>query len=372
MIDRIRPQRGLDAIRPYIPGKPIEDVRREYGLEDVIKLASNENPLGVSPLALTAMEQAMSRLHLYPDGSGYMIRSALADHFGVTLSEVAIGNGADDLILELSMAYLEDGDEVVTSRSSFPMYDIYTAAMRARMVKTPLTSSLGLDLNAMAAAVTARTKLVYVCNPNNPTGTVVEAPALESFLSAIPERVLVILDEAYAEMADCPQFPDSLRYVRDGRPNVVVLRTFSKVYGLAGIRIGYGFAPAEIVATLMKIKPPFNVNILAQAAGMAALQDQAFVRRSVAENRDARQALYRALDRLGLEYAESHTNFVLVHIGSQATDVQQSLLRQGIIVRPCAGYDLPEFLRVSLGTAEQNARFVEALEQILATPGDVP
>ncbi len=366
MSNRFRPQRGLNRINPYVPGKPIEEVQREYGLDDVIKLASNENPLGVSPLALTAMRDAISRLNHYPDGAGFALRSALAEHFHLTLSQVAIGNGADDLILELSMAFLEDDDEVVTSRSSFPMYDIYTAAMRARMVKTPLTDSWGLDLDAMADAVTDRTKLVYVCNPNNPTGTIVDADALESFLAKIPERVLVVLDEAYAEMVDSERFPNSLRYVREGRPHVVVLRTFSKVYGLAGIRVGYAFAAPEVVSTLFKIKPPFNVNILAQAAGIAAIQDHAFVLRSVAENQAARRSLCRAFDRLGLEYAESHTNFVLVRIGPHAVDVQQALLRQGIIVRPCTGYDLPEFLRISLGTPEENERFIHALEEILA------
>jgi histidinol-phosphate aminotransferase len=366
MTEALRPQRGLDAIKPYVPGRPVEDVRREYGLDDVIKLASNENPLGVSPKALASMQEAISRLNHYPDGAGLAFRTALADHFGIELSQVAIGNGADDLILELSLAYLEDEDEVVTSRSSFPMYDIYTAAMRARMVKTPLTGNFGLDLKAMADTITDRTKIVYVCNPNNPTGTIVEAPALESFLARIPESVLVVMDEAYAEMVECPQFPDSLRYVRDGTPNVVVLRTFSKVYGLAGIRIGYAFAPPDVVSVLMKIKPPFNVNVLAQVAGIAALGDQAFVQRSVAENRRARENLYRAFDRMKLEYAESHTNFVLVKIGPQAGQVHQSLLRRGIIVRPCIGYDLPDHLRISLGTVEENQRFIHALEEILA------
>jgi histidinol-phosphate aminotransferase len=361
----IHQQSGLDAIKPYVPGKPIEDVKREYGLDDVIKLASNENPLGVSPRALQAMQEALPRLNHYPDGANYEFRSALAEHFRVDRSQVAVGNGADDLILELSMAYLENGDEVVVSRSSFPMYDIYTSAMRANMVKTPLTSDLGIDLGAMADAVTERTKLIYVCNPNNPTGTIVTSADVHAFVERVPERVIIVMDEAYVEMVDSDDFPDSLAYVRGGRPNVVVLRTFSKVYGLAGIRIGYGFAPEEIVSTLFRIKPPFNVNVLAQAAGIAALQDQSFVKRSVQENRNGREWLYGEFRRMGLKYAPSHTNFILMEIGPNAASVQQALLERGVIVRPCGGYDLPEYLRISIGTRGQNERFIRALEEVL-------
>jgi histidinol-phosphate aminotransferase len=366
MTQPIRPQRGLDSIHAYVPGKPIDEVKREYGLDDVIKMASNENPLGVSPKALRAMQDALPRLNHYPDGASYEFRSALATHFDVDRSQVAVGNGADDLILELSMAFLDEGDEVIVSRSSFPMYDIYTAAMRARIVKTPLTPQQGIDLDAMADAVTDRTRLIYVCNPNNPTGTIVGAREVERFLGRIPERVIIVMDEAYVEMVDSDDFPDSLAYVRSGRPNVVVLRTFSKVYGLAGIRIGYGFAHADLMATLFRIKPPFNVNVLAQAAGIAALDDGEFVARSVDENRKGREFLYEGLARLGLEYAASHTNFILVRFGPRAAGVQQALLERGVIVRPCGGYDLPEHLRISIGTPVENARFLRELEAVLA------
>jgi len=361
----IHQQHGLDSIKPYVPGKPIEDVKREYGLDDVIKLASNENPYGVSPNALAAMKASLCRLNKYPDGAGYELRAALAAHFHVDMDQVAIGNGADDLIQELSMAYLEDGDEVVISRSSFPMYDIYASAMRARLVKTPLTDDLGIDLEAMADAITERTKLVYVCNPNNPTGTIVGADDIDAFIRRIPENVLVVLDEAYFEMVDSTDYPESLSYVREGRTNVFVMRTFSKVYGLAGIRVGYGFAHPEIVSTMLRIKPPFNVNVLAQTAGIAALTDVAFVSESVDGNKAGRQYLTREFDRLELSYAESHTNFVLVNIGPSAPAVQQQLLERGIIVRPCVGYELPEYLRVSIGTMEQNARFIRTLREIL-------
>ena len=361
----LRPQRGLNSIKPYVPGKPIGEVERELGIHDVIKLASNENPFGVSPKALAAMRGALETTNVYPDGASYDLRMAIAQRFGFSLDEVAAGNGADDLVLELSMVYLDEGDEVIVSRSSFPIYDIYTHAMRAKLVKTPLVPGYRIDLDAMARAMNARTRIVYVCNPNNPTGTMVTAAELDRFMARVPDSVLVVLDDAYAEMADSPEFPDSLGYVREGRRNVLVLRTFSKVYGLAGIRIGYGFGHRDTIAPLFKVKPAFNVNSVAQAAGIAALDDEEFVRFTVSENRKGRESLYGEFRRLGLEFAESHTNFVLVRIGPEAGVVQQRLLREGVIVRPCAAYDLPECLRVSIGTMPQNERFVAALERVL-------
>ncbi len=361
----VRPQRGLDKLRPYVPGKPIDEVKREYGLEDVIKLASNENPFGSSSKALEAIAAALPQLNLYPDGSSHDLRLALADRFGFALDQVAIGNGADDLILQLSMAFLEDGDEVVVSRSSFGMYDIYVHAMRAVLVKTPLAPGYRIDLDAAADAITDRTQIVYVCNPNNPTGTMSTAAELDRLLERLPDDVLCVVDEAYAEMVESEEYPDALAIVRDGRPNLLVLRTFSKVYGMAGIRLGYGFGHADIVGALAKARAAFTVNRLAQAAGIAALDDEAFVRESVEMNRQGRQQLCEAFDRLGLEYAKSHTNFVLVKIGPTALDVMEGLLRRGIIVRPMTAYELPEFLRISIGTSAQNKRLIGALEALL-------
>ncbi len=361
----LHPQRGLDGIKAYVPGKPLSELERELGIRDAIKLASNENPFGVSPKALAAMRDALAAANIYPDGANYDLRLAVAKHFGFELDQVAVGNGADDLILELSMAYLDDGDEVIVSRSSFPIYDIYTNAMRAKLIKTPLASGYRIDLDAMARAINPRTRIVYVCNPNNPTGTMVTAAELARFMRHVPGGVLVVLDDAYAEMADSPEFPDSLAYVREGRTNVVVLRTYSKVYGLAGIRIGYGFGHRDTIAPMFKVKQAFNVNSVAQAAGIAALEDEEFVRLTIAENRKGRDFLCAQFRRLGLEFAESHTNFVLVKIGPQAADVQQRLLRAGVIVRPCGAYDLSECLRVSIGTMPENERFIAALERVL-------
>jgi histidinol-phosphate aminotransferase len=250
------------------------------------------------------------------------------------------------------------------------VYDIYTNVMRARLIKTPLKDDYSLDLEAMAAAITERTKVVIICNPNNPTGTIVTAGAVEAFMAEVPDHVLVVFDEAYYELVESgfpsDVYPDTLRYVREGRENVLIMRTFSKVYGLAGIRLGYAVAMPETLAPINRVKEPFAVNLLAQAAGVAALEDQAFLEQTVAANHAGRLYLYAQFERLGLNYVRSHTNFILLELGPQADEVQQRLLEQGVIVRPCGGYDLCDFLRVTVGSQAQNARFIETLERVLA------
>ena len=365
MTTHIRPQRGLAAMKPYAPGTPIEEVEREYGLQDVIKLASNENPLGPSPKAVAAIERTLSRLNFYPDGQSYYLRQAIAEHLGFEREQVTVGNGADGIIMQLCLAYLEEESEVIVSRSSFPVYDRFTHTMRATLVKTPLTENYGLDLEAMAHAITDRTRLVFVCNPNNPTGTIVTADEVDAFMAAVPEHVLVVFDEAYYEYVESSNYPDTLRYLREGVPNVVTMRTFSKAHGLAGIRLGYAIAMPEILAPMNQVKGVFNINLLAQAAGIAALEDEAFLKRSVAANHAGLHFLYGEFERLGLNYVESHGNFVLVKIGPRATAVQQRLLEQGVIVRSCTAYDLPDFLRISVGDEAQNIRLIEALENVL-------
>lgn len=371
MTTKVRPQPGLDHLRPYVPGTPIEEVQRKYGLSHIVKLASNENPLGTSPRALEAIQEALPRLHFYPDSQCYNLRQALAAHLQVDPEQLIIGNGADGIITQTCMAYLDQDSEVVVSKSSFPVYDIFTHVMRATLVKTPL-KNYGLDLEAMAGAITGRTKLVFVCNPNNPTGTIVTAAEVEAFMDRVPDHVLVVFDEAYYELVASDEFPDTLGYIREGRENVMVMRTFSKVYGLAGIRLGYGVAMPSVLAPMNRAKESFAVNLLAQAAGVGALEDTEFLQRTVAANEASRRYLYQELERLGLFFVPSHTNFVLVQIGPQASEVQQELLKRGVIVRPCGGYDLCDFLRVTVGTPEQDARFIEALELVLARPDDAP
>jgi histidinol-phosphate aminotransferase len=360
----VQEQPGLRLIRPYIPGTPIEDVQRELGLHDVIKLASNENPIGTSTRATGAIRDALSRLSMYPDGQCYRLRHALAEYLGFPPGQIVAGNGVDDLIVQTCMAFLDERCEVITSQSSFPIYDTYAHVMRATLIKTPV-KDYGLDLEAMAAAIGPNTKVIFVCNPNNPTGTIVRRDKVESFMRKVPDHVLVVFDEAYYEFVAAPDFPDSLDYVRQGKKNVMVLRTFSKIYGLAGIRLGCGVASPEILAGLNKVKEPFTVNLLAQAAGIAALSDRSFFEETLAVNEQGRQFFYREFSRLGLRYVESHTNFVLAEVGPEAAEVQQGLLRRGVIVRPCAIYDLPHCLRITVGTPEQNARLIAAMEEVL-------
>ncbi len=364
MTTHIEPQRGLAAMKPYKPGKPIEEVQREYGLTDVIKLASNENPLGSSPRALAAIERALPGLNLYPDAQSYNLRQAIAARLGFEAEYVAVGNGADGIITQLCLAYLDEESEVIVSRSSFPVYDRFTYTMRAKLVKTPL-KDYGLDLEAMARAITPRTKLIFVCNPNNPTGTIVTADEVDAFMERTPDHVLVIFDEAYYEYVEAADYPDSLQYIHEGRGNVLTMRTLSKSYGLAGVRLGYAVSTPEILAPLYQVKEIFAVNRLAQAAGIAALEDEEFLHRSVAANRAGLRFLYDEFDRLGLNYVESHTNFVMVEIGPRAVEVQKLLLARGVIVRPCVNYDLPDFVRISVGSQAQNKRLIETLGLLL-------
>jgi histidinol-phosphate aminotransferase len=362
----VRPQRGLEAIKPYVPGKPIEEVQREYGLQDVIKLASNESPMQPPAKTIAALKDALCRLNSYPDGQSYYLRHALASRLRVNPEQVTVGNGADGIITQTCMAYLDDECEVIVSRSSFPVYDIYTHVMRARLIKTPV-KNYGLDLDAMAQTITERTKLIFVANPNNPTGTMNTASEVEALMARVPDRVLVVFDEAYYEFVDSPDYPDTLRYVREGRKNVLIMRTYSKIFSLAGIRLGYGIADPEVLAPLNKIKEPFAVNLLAQVAGIAALDDEEYRKASVAANHAGRLFLYHEFERLGLFFVKSHANFVLVRVGPQAGQIFQNLLEMGVIVRPCTGYDLPEFLRITVGDPAQNTRLIQTLESVLQT-----
>jgi len=361
---RIAPQPGLDSIPPYKPGRSIEEIQRQYGIQDVIKLASNENPLGASPMAMTAISQSLAKVNFYPDGQSYNLRNALARKLDINPEQIIVGNGEDGLILETCMAFLDETSEVIVSRSSFPIYDIFTGSMRARLVKTPLMN-YRLDLAAMADAITGNTKLIFVCNPNNPTGMIVSADEVSQFLERVPDHVLVIFDEAYLEYVDDPQFPDSLSYVRNGHENVLVMRTFSKIYGLAGLRLGYAIGSAVTLAQLNCVKEPFSVNLLAQIAGEAALGDDEFIKRTLLINRQGRDYLYKEFDRLDLSYLKTQANFILVELGPRAGEIIENLMGKGVIIRPCVAYDLPAFARISIGSPEQNERLVRTLEEVI-------
>ncbi len=350
---------GLETLAPYEPGKPIEEVQREYGLARVIKLASNENPLGPSPRVLRALRAAQKQVHFYPDGSCHRLRQAVAGRLRCRPGNLVFGNGSNELLVLLGLAFLRPGDEVLTSDSSFVVYYTVPKLMDARLVTVPLRE-YAYDLEAMAAAISAKTRIVFIANPNNPTGTAVRPRDLERFLARVPPGCLVVLDEAYQEYLDAGFRTPSLGWVRDGG-NVVVLRTFSKAYGLAGLRVGYGIAPREVAQAVERVRPPFNVGSLAQAAALAAWSDAAYVRRSVALARRERRWLERALARRGYAPVPSQANFVFLPLPSgTARSLFTRLLRLGVIIRPAGEASV----RITVGTRPQNARLLQALEKI--------
>jgi histidinol-phosphate aminotransferase len=355
----------LRGLIPYSPGKPIDEVERELGIRDSVKLASNENPLGPSPLALTALREALPDVHRYPDGSGYRLCQALAKHWDVSSEMVILGNGSNELLELAGRCFLLPGDAAVYARQAFIVYDMVAQVTGATKVAVPL-KDLAHDLPAMRAAISARTKLVFVANPNNPTGTAVPPRALEEFILSVPPHVLVVLDEAYYEYLPPDLAPNTLQFAREGRL-VLVLRTFSKIYGLAGLRIGYGIGPAPLIALLNRIREPFNTNSLAQAAATAALRDEQHVASTRAMTETGRKYLTEQCRALGLTVVPSVANFLLMDVGRPGPATAEALLRHGVIVRPMAGYAFPAHLRISIGTPSENERFVAALKAVLGS-----
>lgn len=352
----------LRALHPYVPGRPASEIEREYGLDHVVKLASNENPLGPSPRAVEAMQGALGGLHRYPDGDGRDLRSALAERFRVSTKRVLLGNGSNEILTLLGRILLGPGDESVMSEGAFIVYLLATQASGARRVALPAVE-YGHDLDAMAGAITDRTRVVFLANPNNPTGTLFRRAEWERFLARVPEDVVVVCDNAYAEYVLDPDYPDSLADI-DAHPGLVGLRTFSKIHGLAGLRVGYGIGPEWLVDLVDRVRDPFNVNHLAQVGALAALDDDAHVRRCRETNRQGLAFLERVCRALGIGFVPSHGNFLLVEVG-EAAQAFEALLRAGVITRPVAGYGFPRHLRVSVGTPEENSAFAQALAALL-------
>jgi len=353
----------LSRITPYVPGKPVEEVERELNISGVIKLASNENPLGPSPRALQALEEYLPRLNFYPDGNCYYLKQDLAARLGVEMDQVVFGNGADELITLVGAAYLDPGDEVLVADPSFSEYDFSARLMNAEVVRVPL-KQFRHDLPAMLEAVTSKTRIVFICNPNNPTGTIVYRQELAAFLEKVPRNILVVMDEAYYEYVSEPDYPQSLEWVQQGH-NVLTLRTFSKIYGLAGLRIGYGVGPREVITDLNTVREPFNVNAAAQVAARAALLDEAYVREVYRVNQEGKEYLAGELARLGLFAVPTEANFIFVDTGVDSRELFQHLLRQGVIVRTGDIFGHDRCIRISIGTPEQNRRFIAALEKAL-------
>lgn len=359
---------GVPGLKPYEPGKPIEELEREYGIAGAVKLASNENPLGPGPLAMAAIRAALGSLHRYPDGSGYALKKALAAHLSVGAGPIApdhltLGNGSNEILELAARTFVTPADEVVFSEHAFAVYPIVTQAVGARAIVTP-TRSYGHDLHAMRAAVTERTRMVFIANPNNPTGTWVGSDALAGFLTPLPKHVLVLIDEAYYEYVDEPGYPNGVAWV-ERFPNLIVTRTFSKIHGLAGLRLGYGVSHPEVAGLFNRVRQPFNVNSLALAAAEAALGDEGHVLRSRRVNQAGLRQLEDTCDALGLSYIHSVANFLCIALQRPGGDVYAALLREGVITRPIAGYGLPEHLRVTVGTEAENARFAAALTRVL-------
>ena len=356
-------RKGILKIASYVPGKSIEEVQNEFGAKRWTKLASNENLLGPSPKALIAIRKELPKINFYPEGPCSVLRKALAEKFAIPERMIVISNGADNLILMIANAFVNEGDEVVMADPTFPVYTNVTQIVGGKPIKVRL-KDFTHDLDAMLKKVNRKTKLVFVCNPNNPTGTTVSVEALKAFLSRLPRRVIVVLDEAYGDFVEDAFYPNGLDYIKERR-QVIVLRTFSKVYGLAGLRIGYALGREDLVDCLYRVRDPFPVHRLAQVAAVAALEDEDHAVRSVQSVYEGKRYLYKELDRMGLSYVPSEANFIFVDFEKDSEEVFQAFLREGIIVRPGKMWGYPTFARVTIGRMEDNRRFIKALKRIL-------
>ena len=355
----------IAGLTPYVPGKPISELERELGIRDSVKLASNENPLGPGAKAREAIASMLGELGRYPDGGGFELRRALADFHGVSPAAITIGNGSNDVLDIIARTFLHPGAESVFSEYSFAVYPIATQSVGAT-ARVAKARDYGHDLEAMSALVNDRTRVVWIANPNNPTGTWLSAESLKSFIGSLPKSCVVVVDEAYTEFVAEPDFPDATNWVQTF-PNLIVTRTFAKAHGLAALRVGYGISDPRLADLLNRIRQPFNVNALAQAAAAAAITDREHVRASVELNRAGMRQLTAAFDRLGIRYIPSVGNFVTIDLGRPAAPVNEALLRRGVIVRPVANYGLPNHLRISIGLEQENARFITALEDVLTS-----
>ncbi len=355
---------SIERVSAYQPGKPIEELEREYGIEEAIKLASNENPLGPSPKAVGAVLASLNSINRYPDAHGFYLKKKLSRKLGVGSDTVFLGNGSDEVIQLITQAFLLPGEEAIMGDPTFSFYQMVVVAAGGKEVMVPL-KDFSYDLPSMADHITPQTKLIFINNPLNPTGAFVKKRDFEGFLKHIPSDVILVLDEAYGEYATDKSFPDSLKYLGSGK-RIFILRTFSKIYGLAGLRIGYGIARSELVSCLNKIKEPFNTNSLAQAAALAALDDEEHLKKSLANNREGLAYLYSELGKLDIEYLPTQANFFLIKIGENAQSIYEELLKKGVIIRTMTGYGLQDYLRVSVGLPAENEKFIKALREVMA------
>ncbi len=355
---------GVANLNPYVPGKPISELERELGISNPIKLASNENPLGCSPKAIAAINSELREVARYPDGGGYELRNALATKHGIDASCITLGNGSNDVLDMIARVFLRPGRESLFSQHAFAVYPIASQAVGAELKIAP-AKDYGHDLDAMSGMISERTGVIWIANPNNPTGNWLGSAELRSFTQAVPENVILVVDEAYIEYVEQDDYPDASGWLQDF-PNLIVTRTFSKAYGLASLRVGYALSHPDVADLLNRVRQPFNVNSMALAAARAALDDGDFIRRAVEVNRTGMSQLHKGFDAMGLEYIPSAGNFITVDVARPGPEVDQALLREGCIARPVANYGLPNHLRVTVGLAEENERFLAALKKVLA------
>jgi histidinol-phosphate aminotransferase len=359
----IQPNEHVKNLIPYIPGKPVEELEREIGIQDAIKIASNENSLGPSPLAIDAVAKALGKVNRYPDGDAFYLRNKLAKRLGVKPERLIFGNGSNEVIEIVARTFMKPGDEAVMGEFAFIVFPIVTQAVGAKAIISPMPH-LTYDLRDMFKRITPKTKVVFIANPNNPTGTMVKRDEVEWFLERIPDDIIVVIDEAYFDYVDDPEYPNSLDYQSLGK-SIITVRTFSKIYGLAGLRLGFGVSSEEIISYMSRIREPFNVNSLAQVAAIAALDDAEHVRRSKEVNREGLKYLVQELKRLDFPFSPSFANFILVDLGADPIPVYNALLREGVIVRPVINYGLKTHIRVTVGLPEENERFVRAIRKVL-------
>eukprot|EP00130_Batrachochytrium_dendrobatidis_P008633 XP_006683508.1 hypothetical protein BATDEDRAFT_15173 [Batrachochytrium dendrobatidis JAM81] len=362
--NQIKPRTVLKNIEPYTPGKPIWELQQELNLDRVVKLASNENPFGPSPKGVEAISSGLAELNRYPDADTVALKEAIATSLDVKEEQIIVTNGADELITLLSEAFLEKDDEIIVPSPSFSEYDFGAHIMGATVVPVPFEKGFQFNVQKLIDAITERTKLLYLCSPNNPTGTYLSKADLDQLLQAVPKNVLVVLDGAYSHYATADDYTDGIEYVRADQP-ILVLQTFSKIYGLAGVRVGFGIAPKSIIQSILKVKEPFNVNSLAQAAAKAAVKDAEHVQKSREGNIAGCEQLYQAFQNLNLDYTKTESNFILVKFGPDAENIYNKLLAKGVILRYGKTWGLPEYVRVSIGTEEENLYFIESLTSIL-------
>jgi len=359
----IRYRQELDHIEPYIPGKHIDEVKHEYQLTDIIKLASNENPLGMGKKAQAAIMDALNQIYIYPDGNCTLLKQRLAQHLSVDPQNLIIGNGSDELFKLLAETYLTNDSEVIIAEPTFSQYRFAAHLMGAHVRSVPLRDYRH-DLHAMAQCINDKTQMIFICNPNNPTGTIVTADELCQFIVQVPQHVLIVIDEAYYEYVRSPEYPRTLSLL-NSYPNLIITRTFSKIHGLAALRVGYAIANPEVISALHKVKEPFNVNLLAQVAAIAALEDKEHVEQSVAVNETGKVYLYEQLAAMGLTYLETNTNFILINVQQDADHLFRRMLTKGVIIRSAAQFHLPTWIRVTIGTMAENERFITALKEVL-------